>query len=121
MQATGGIDALILKIRGDSDRAVGGMRTGSTQVTDGLEMVVGAHDALNGINQLMGTAVRMVTEIASSSSQQTEAMNEVSTNISHVAAMSEQSVGVVNHTTEMIEILLPMVSRVRRAVEQYSV
>jgi len=36
-----------------------------------------------------------------------------------VAAMTEQSQGVVQHTTAQIEILSPMVGRVRRAVEQF--
>jgi len=63
----------------------------------------------------------MVSEIAASSSQQTEAMYEIGSNISHVAAMTEQSVGVVRHTTGMIEFLGPMVDRVRKAVAQYRV
>jgi len=119
MQATANIDALISKIKSDTERAIGGMRSGSAQVTDGLGLVQEAQNALNGINELMSGAVRMVTEIANSSGQQTEAMNEIGSNISHVAAMTEQSLGVVQHTTAQIEILSPMVGRVRRAVEQF--
>jgi len=118
-KATANIDALILNIKGDSDRAITGMRTGSTQVTEGLELVREAQEALNGINGLMSGAVRMISEIAIASSQQTEAMNDIGSNISHVAAMTEQSVGVVHHTTGMIEFLAPMVDRVKKAVEQY--
>jgi aerotaxis receptor len=120
-QATATIDALIVKITGDSDRAIGGMRAGSTQVSEGLGLVQEAHAALNGINGLMSNAVRMVSEIATSSSQQTEAMNEIGSNISHVAAMTEQSVDAVRHTTGRIEFLASMVDRVRKAVAQYGV
>jgi aerotaxis receptor len=120
-KATANIDALILNIKGDSDRAITGMRTGSTQVTEGLGLVREAQEALNGINGLMSGAVRMISEIAIASSQQTEAMNDIGSNISHVAAMTEQSVGVVHHTTGMIEFLAPMVDRVKKAVEQYEV
>ncbi|MGA2352841.1 MAG: methyl-accepting chemotaxis protein, partial [Terracidiphilus sp.] len=51
-KATANIDALILKIQADSDQAIAGMRTGSTQVSEGLELVQEAQDALNGINRL---------------------------------------------------------------------
>jgi len=120
-KATADIDGLIVKIGQDTDRAIGGMRTGSSQVGEGLGLVCEAHEALNGINDLMGGAVRMVSEIATASSQQTDAMNDIGSNISHVAAMTEQSLGVVRSTTEQIDELVPMVGRVRNAVEQFVV
>lgn len=119
MKATGKIDALILKIQGDSDRAIKGMRSGASQVSESVVLVREAHDTLNGINRLMGDAVRMVSEIATASSQQTEAMNDIGSNITHVAAMTEQSVGVVQKVTELMEFLIPMVDRVDKAVAQY--
>lgn len=120
-KATADIDGLIVKIKQDTERAIGGMRTGSSQVGEGLDLVREAHEALNGINDLMGGAVRMVSEIATASSQQTEAMNDIGANISHVAAMTEQSLGVVRSTTDQIDELVPMVGRVRNAVEQFVV
>lgn len=120
-KATADIDGLILKIKADTERAIGGMRHGSTQVGEGLSLVREAQEALNGINDLMGGAVKMVSEIATSSSQQTEAMNDIGSNISHVAAMTEQSLGVVHATTDQIDQLVPMVGRVRNAVEQFEV
>jgi aerotaxis receptor len=120
-KATADIDGLIVKIRQDTDRAIGGMRNGSSQVGEGLNLVREAQEALNGINDLMGGAVRMVSEIATASSQQTEAMNDIGSNISHVAAMTEQSLGVVRTTTDQIDELVPMVGRVRNAVEQFVV
>jgi aerotaxis receptor len=121
MKATAKIDSLIEQIRGDSDRAITGMRNGSTQVTDGVALVDEAQGALSGINDLMTNAVRMVSGIAVSSSQQTEAMNEISTNIAHVAAMTEQNVNVVHDATAMIGKLEPLVDRVKKAVAQYQV
>jgi aerotaxis receptor len=120
-KATAKIDALIVKIKGDSERAITGMHTGSTQVTNGLTLVQEAQNALNGINQLMTNAVRMVSEIASASSQQTEAMNDISSNITHVAAMTEQTEDVGQHATARIKFLAPMVDRVKKAVAQYEV
>jgi len=121
MKATAKIDALIGQIKNDTDRAISGMRSGSAQVEDGVTLVNEAKGALTGINGLMVDAVRMVSEIANSSSQQTEAMNEISSNISHVAAMTEQNVGTVRSTSELISTLQPMVDRVKKAVAQYSV
>jgi aerotaxis receptor len=121
MKATGNIDSLILKIREDSDRAINGMRTGAAEVTGGVTMVREAQEALHGISGMMVEAVRKVSEIAVSSSQQTEAMNDIGSNISRVAAMTEQSVGVVRHTTGLMEFLAPMIGRVHKAVAQYRV
>jgi aerotaxis receptor len=121
MKATAKIDALIGTIKGDSDRAITGMRSGSTQVADGVSLVQEAQNSLNEINVLMGDAVNKVSEIATASSQQTEAMNEISNSITHVAAMTEENVSVVQSTTEQIVMLTPLVERVRKAVAQYHV
>lgn len=119
MQATGDIDTLIVKIKADSERAIAGMRTGATEVAGGVALVRASQDALHGIHSLMGDAVRKVSEIALSSGQQTEAMNDIGSNISHVAAMTEQSVDIVHRTTGLMEFLNPMLGRVRNAIAQY--
>lgn len=120
-KATGKIASLIVAIKGDSDRATEGIRAGATQVASGVAFVQDAQVALSDINQLMVEAVRRVTEIATSSSQQTEAMGEISSNITRVSAMTEQNVAVVKQTTALIANLAPMVDRVKQAVEQYRV
>jgi len=119
MKATAEIDALIGTIKGDSDRAIAGMHTGATQATNGLALVQEAQSVLTGINTLMTDAVRRVSEIATASSQQTEAMSEISSNITHVAAMTAENVTVVKETTQLIGALAPMVDRVKQAVKQY--
>jgi aerotaxis receptor len=121
MKATGNIDSLIVKIKGDSDRAIGGMRHGAAQVADGVTLVQNARDTLNGINALMSEAVRRVSEIANSSSQQTEAMNEITRNITQVAAMTEQNEATVRRTTQQMQVLAPLVDRVQKAILQYRV
>jgi aerotaxis receptor len=119
MKATANIDILIEKIRGDSDRAIAGMRSGAAEVDHGVAMVRESQHTLDGINTLMTDAVRMVSEISASSSQQTEAMNEIGGNISHVAAMTEQSVSVVHRTNDLMIFLENMIGRVHNAVAQY--
>jgi len=121
MKATAEIDALIGTIKGDSDRAIAGMRAGATQVTSGAKLVKEAHCMLNEIDTLMADAVRQVSEITTASTQQTEAMSEISANITQVAAMTAQNVGVVKQTTQLIGNLSPMVERVKQALEQYRV
>lgn len=121
MKATANIDGLIVEIKGDSERAIRGMRTGESQVKESVTLVQSAKEALTGINSLMGEAVQRVTEIATSSTQQTEAMNEISRNITQVATMTEQNEAVVRRTTELMKELNPMVGRVQKAVLQYRV
>jgi methyl-accepting chemotaxis protein len=48
-------------------------------------------------------------------------MGEISSNITHVAAMTEQNVSIVKQTTQLIGELAPLVARVKHAVEQYQV
>jgi aerotaxis receptor len=119
MKATAKIDGLIGTIKGDSDRAIAGMRAGATQVAGGVSLVQEAHGALDGINGLMSEAVRRVSEITTASTQQTEAINEISENITRVAAMTEQNTDVVKQTAHLIGNLTPLVDRVKQAVEQY--
>jgi len=119
MKATANIDALIVKIKEDSDRAIAGMRAGAGEVDHGVAMVRQSQHTLDGINSLMADAVRRVSEISASSSQQTEAMNEIGGNISHVAAMTEQNMRVVHTTTNLMSSLERIVGRVRNAVTQY--
>ena len=119
MKATTNIDALLAKIKEDSDRAIAGMRAGASQVDHGVDLVHQSQKTLDGINTLMADAVRMVSEISTASSQQTEAMNEIGGNISHVAAMTEQSVRVVHQTTNLMGFLERMIGRVHNAVTQY--
>lgn len=121
MQATAKIDTLISTITSDSQNAIASMRASAAEMEESEVMVQQARDALQEINERMGEAVAKVSEIATASSQQTEAMREISTNITHVAAMSEQNVGVVLSTTEQINAMTPLVQRVVKAVTQYQV
>lgn len=120
-KATVEIDGLIETIKADSERAIAGMRNGTAQVTNGVALVEEARAALNGIDSLMTEAVRKVSEIATSSSQQTGAIGEISSNITQVASMTERNVTVVQETTKLIGDLGPMVVRVKDAVDQYHV
>ena len=63
--------------------------------------------------------MRRVSEITTASTQQTEAINEISENITRVAAMTEQNTDVVKQTAHLIGNLTPLVDRVKQAVEQY--
>lgn len=119
MKATRNIDGLIEKIKGDSNRAIAGMRAGATEVNSGVALVRESQDAIDGITGLMNDAVRMVSEISVASSQQTEAMNDIGAHIGQVAMMTEQNVSVVQRTTTLMSFLGKMLGRVQHAVSQY--
>jgi len=119
MKATAKIDSILETIKGDSDRAIAGMRSGATHVSSGVALVQEASGALTDINSLMSESVRRVSEIATASAQQTEAINEISCNITRVAAMTDQNARVVKQTSQLIGGLMPMVDRVKQSVEQY--
>ena len=120
-QATEQIESLIVTIRNDSERAIDGMKSGENKVLEGVGLVRGAQDVLTSINTLMGDAVSKVSEIASASSQQSQAIGEISASIASVARTTEQNAGVTSRTTEKIRNLTPLISRVTKAVDQYAV
>ncbi|WP_308419515.1 methyl-accepting chemotaxis protein [Chitinimonas koreensis] len=119
--ATGEIDALILTIQGDSERAVGGMHAGAAQVGASVELVQAARDALLRINQHMQGTAAMVTDISHSAGEQGRAMSELARSVERVASMTEQNVVTVEQAMGRVGTLENMLERMRRSVRQYQV
>jgi aerotaxis receptor len=121
MQATRKIDALIVTIQGDSQRAIGGMREGQTQVKASVSMVHEAEEALKEINDFMNGAVRKVSEISTASNQQNSAMRDIGNNMAHVATLTEECLSETRKTTDRMQYLEQVVERVQKAVDQYAI
>ena len=120
-KATGEISATINSVKNETGIAVGGMRTGASQVEEGVTLVQNAQAALREINLQMRTTMDMVNDISHSSSEQESAMTTMAQSIEQVATMTEQNMAVVNQTTSMVDHLNVMVRRMEKSVAQYSV
>lgn len=120
-RATQKISGMIELIQQDTHRAVEGMRSGASQVEEGVALVHSAQDALQQINSEMGDTIQRVNEISHASDEQREAMTLLAQNVEQVAAMTEQNVAVVTQTESMVERLTAIVERMNKSVNQFSV
>ncbi|CAB1370904.1 methyl-accepting chemotaxis protein [Denitratisoma oestradiolicum] len=120
-QATQEINTLIITIQDETQRAVSGMRSGASQVENGVQLVQEAETALSEINTEMNQTVQMVNEITHASAEQQQAMILLAQNVEQVAGMTEQNVAVVQQTEVMVNYLDQVVDRMRKSVDQYIV
>lgn len=120
-RATQQISSMIDLIQQDTGRAVEGMRSGASQVEEGVALVHSAQDALQRINDEMGDTIQRVNEISHASDEQREAMTLLAQNVEQVASMTEQNVAVVTQTEAMVERLTAIVERMNKSVNQFSV
>ena len=77
--------------------------------------------ALLTINGEMANTAHMVAEISHATSEQQNAMGELSANINRVAEMTEQNVGVVSQAERLTDELDGSVDRMLKSVGQYTV
>ena len=120
-RATQQISSMIDLIQQDTQRAVEGMRSGASQVEEGVSLVHSAQDALQKINDEMSDTIQRVNEISHASDEQREAMTLLAQNVEQVASMTEQNMAVVSQTTATVESLNCMVARMHKSVTQYRV
>ncbi|MBP8215933.1 MAG: methyl-accepting chemotaxis protein [Propionivibrio sp.] len=120
-RATQQISSMIDLIQQDTQRAVEGMRSGASQVEEGVSLVHSAQDALQKINDEMSDTIQRVNEISHASDEQREAMTLLAQNVEQVASMTEQNVAVVTQTESMVGRLTAIVERMNKSVNQFSV
>jgi aerotaxis receptor len=120
-RATQEIAVMVSAIGGETQRAVSGMQTGAGQVEASVELVMAAKQALLTINGEMANTAHMVAEISHATSEQQNAMGELSANINRVAEMTEQNVGVVSQAERLTDELDGSVDRMLKSVGQYTV
>jgi len=120
-KATEEIRGMTNAVQDETGKAVDGMRTGATQVENGVTLVQNAQQALREINAQMTTTMQMVNDITHSSREQEQAMSEMAQSVEQVSAMTEQNMAVVAQTTSTVEHLNSMVERMEKSVAQYIV
>jgi methyl-accepting chemotaxis protein len=120
-KATEEISIMIHAVQEQTGKAVDGMRTGATQVENGVILVQNAQNALQEINAQMNTTMQMVSDISHSSQEQEMAMTAMAQSIEKVSAMTEQNVAVVTQTTATVGHLNTMVERMEKSVTQYEI
>ncbi|MCG2576914.1 methyl-accepting chemotaxis protein [Dechloromonas sp. XY25] len=120
-KATEEIRHMIQGVQDETGKAVDSMRTGATQVENGVTLVQNAQNALREINSQMAVTMEMVNDISHSSKEQEQAMTIMAQSVEQVSAMTDQNMSVVSQTTARVDDLNSMVERMEKSVTQYTI
>ncbi|HLO62067.1 MAG TPA: PAS domain-containing methyl-accepting chemotaxis protein [Azonexus sp.] len=120
-KATEEIRNMIQAVQDETGKAVEGMRTGASQVENGVTLVQNAQNALREINSQMAVTMDMVNDISHSSKEQEQAMTIMAQSVEQVSAMTDQNMSVVSQTTARVDDLNTMVERMEKSVTQYTI
>ncbi|MBI2837659.1 MAG: methyl-accepting chemotaxis protein [Acidobacteria bacterium] len=90
-KATKEIAGMIRKIQTDTVEAVRSMEEGTTQVTDGVEKVNKAGQALGEIVKMADQVGQMITQIATAATQQSAAAEQVSASVESIAGIARET------------------------------
>ncbi len=104
-KATGEIGSKITGIQSKTEEAVGSMQSGIKEVESGRELADQAGTSLNEIVVMSQKVVDMITQIATSSTQQFDASEQISRNTGQIAIVAkETSAGAVQSATAAEEL-----------------
>lgn len=117
--ATEEIAGMIGAIQTESRAAVLAMHEESQAVSEGLSRTESSGQALEQIIDAAGRVGQMVEQIASAASQQTTAAEEVNTNVTEIAQMSEQGAGYAARTAEACTHLRQLAESLQQVVGQF--
>jgi aerotaxis receptor len=120
-RATQEIGDMSLSIQTEIHHAVDCMHAGEKQAVEGVSRVNDAEESLRQINLEMGKTTGMVGEISHASNEQQAAMIALAQDLERVSKMTGQNLTVINQTGATVEYLNSVVTRMRKAVTQYSV
>ena len=120
-EATQEIATMVDGIRNETGVAVDGMRSGASQVSNGVELVSQASASLRQINDEMQNTVGMVTDISHASAEQQTAMTLLAQNVENVSTMTDQNVAVVGRTRSTVTELRSVTERLGKAIRQFRV
>jgi methyl-accepting chemotaxis protein len=119
MKATTSIEALIGKIKTDSDRAKSGIHSGSGRVETTVPLFHEVENSLTQINKMMNETMQLVSGIAAASIEQTTAVQEIGVHIANVAHLATTNFDSAQQTAQVIDKLGPNVARAYAAMDQF--
>lgn len=119
MKATTSIEALIGKIKTDSDRAKSGIHSGSGRVETTVPLFHEVENSLSQINKMMNETMQLVSGIAAASIEQTTAVQEIGVHIANVAHLATANFDSAQQTAQVIDKLGPNVARAYAAMDQF--
>ena len=104
-ESTGQIHSLIAKLQQTASNAVQTMEAGHRQAEEGVQRVMEADQALVGISEAVANITDMATQIAAATEQQSSVAEEISRNISTIAALADETSEQAQHSALLSEEL----------------
>ena len=119
-ESTGQIHSLIAKLQQTASNAVQTMEAGHRQAEEGVQRVMEADEALVGISEAVANITDMATQIAAATEQQSSVAEEISRNISTIAALADQTSEQAQHSALLSEELTHTATTQYSLVERFN-
>ncbi|MGE8408879.1 MAG: methyl-accepting chemotaxis protein [Pseudomonas sp.] len=119
-ESTGQIHSLIAKLQQTASNAVQTMEAGHRQAEEGVARVMEADQALVGISEAVANITDMATQIAAATEQQSSVAEEISRNISTIAALADQTSEQAQHSALLSEELTMTATTQYSLVERFN-
>ena len=120
-RATGEVTVMIERIQRDTETSVGSMQSGMEKVQGGVALVEQSKDALGAIVQASERCADMVQLIATSTEQQSTAVEQVSANMEGIANLSKMSLTGVSQIATSTDDLSKHAEKINAQVSVFKV
>ncbi|SDU09258.1 methyl-accepting chemotaxis protein [Halopseudomonas salegens] len=114
------IHGLIANLQQAAEKAVNAMQQGHAQADKGLERVVAADEALDGISQAIEQINDMTNQIASAAEEQSAVAEEINRNITTIADLSESTAGKAQRSADLSIELADTAGHQAELVERFN-
>ncbi len=117
--ATAEISSMISAIQSETGNAVATMERGSSQANAGVNLANEAGRSLQEINGSVKRVVEMIQQIAASTRTQSQATEEIATNVDHIAQMAKDNAASIDQSTRASHDLEGLSSNLEGVVSRF--
>ncbi|EGO63472.1 methyl-accepting chemotaxis protein [Acetonema longum] len=116
-QATEQISQIVCEIQQQTDEAIRAMDSGNSKVSEGVDVVQAAGQALQNILAQIGRSVSMISDINTASNQQLQGMQQMVSSAGNVAVIARESSIGAHTTAAAIEEVTASMEEINSAAE----
>ena len=113
------ITEMIKDIQFETNEAIAAMNTGTQRVQTGVQSTTQAGESLKEIIRTSVEAGDMITQIASSATEQTSTTEEINRNIDEIARIVAESADVTQHSATALDEISTLTIELQRLVSQF--
>lgn len=118
-ESTQEIAVVIAKIQEATRTVAGSMETGVQRVERGVTLAAEAGESITHVRSSAGRVVDVVDNISLALREQTTASEDISRQVEHIAAMSQENSDIAQHTVATARELESLAQNLERSVRQF--